>query len=95
MTHRDLQAALAIFGLGERASIKEIKSRHRELVKWHHPDAGASEPERIREINAAYRVLVTYLESYLYSFTEEEFYRQYPEQRLQQQFGSDPLWGKG
>jgi curved DNA-binding protein CbpA len=95
MTREELQAALTIFALGERATMKEIKARHRELVKQYHPDAGAADPERIREVNAAYQVLLAYLESYLFSFNEEEFYRQNPEQRLQRQFGSDPLWGKG
>jgi DnaJ-class molecular chaperone len=95
MTHEKLQAALLIFGLGERATRKEIKARHRKLVKRHHPDAGAANPERIREVNAAFQVLLAYLESYRYSFSEEEFYRQNPQQRLQRQFGSDPLWGKG
>jgi DnaJ-class molecular chaperone len=95
MTREELQAALSIFALGERATMKEIKVRYRELVKRYHPDAGAGDPDRIREVNAAYRVLLAYVESYLFSFTEEEFYRQNPEQRLQQQFGSDPLWGKG
>jgi DnaJ-class molecular chaperone len=95
MTREELQAALSLFALGERATMKEIKARHRELVKRYHPDAGAADPERIREVNAAYQVLLAYVESYLFSFTEKEFYRQNPEQRLQQQFGSDPLWGKG
>ena len=40
MTYRELQLALAVFGLEERASLSQIKGRHRELVKRHHPDAG-------------------------------------------------------
>ncbi|WP_041245520.1 hypothetical protein [Geotalea uraniireducens] len=31
MTFAELQASLLVFGLGERATLKEIKIRHREL----------------------------------------------------------------
>jgi len=96
MNHQELQAALLVFGLGDRASLKEIKARHRQLVKQHHPDAGAAaEAEPIREINAAYRIILAYLDQYRFSFSEEEFLQQNPEARLQRQFGHDPLWGKG
>ena len=38
MTYRELQDALETFGLGERATLKEVKARHRALAKAHHPD---------------------------------------------------------
>jgi curved DNA-binding protein CbpA len=95
MTYADLQEALRTLGLGERASLKEIKARHRELVKRHHPDTGnAADPERIRQINAAYRLLLDYVGDYRFSFAEEEFYTQCPEARIWMQFADDPLWGK-
>jgi DnaJ-class molecular chaperone len=87
MTYVQLQEALRILELGERASMKEIKARHRALVKRHHPDAGATtEPEVIRQINAAYRILQDYLSEYRFSFAEHEFYEQNPEERFRQQF---------
>ena len=95
MTYADLRAALTVFGLSDRATLKEIKIRHRELVKRHHPDAGAGNPANIREVNAAYGVLREYVESYRFSFAEEEFYEQNPEERIRRQFMDDPLWGKG
>lgn len=96
MTYAELQTALTVFELGDRASLKEIKMRHRELVKRHHPDAGVSgSPDIIRNVNAAYKVLVDYVQSYRFSFTEEEFYEQDPEERLRRQFMDDPMWGKG
>ncbi len=96
MTYADLQKALQILGLRERATLMEIKSRHRELVKRHHPDSGeAGDQEMIREVNAAYRLLQDYVSEYSFSFAEEEFYEQNPEERMRQQFMNDPLWGKG
>lgn len=65
MTYDDLQEALRTLGLGDRAGLKEIKARHRELVKRYHPDAGnMADPERIRRINAAYRILADYVGAY-------------------------------
>lgn len=96
MTYQELTAALKVFGLGERATLKEIKSRHRELVKRYHPDAGSAEdPGTIRKINAAYRVLIDYVAEYRFSFAEDEFYEQNPDERLLRQFMDDALWGKG
>jgi DnaJ-class molecular chaperone len=95
MTYHDLRNALEIFGLSGRATLREIKGRHRELVKRHHPDRGGeAEPERIRLINAAHKVLMEYCEGYAFSFEEAEFYRQNPEERLRVQFADDPLWGR-
>ena len=95
MTYAELQEALRILGIRERSTISEIKFRHRELVKRYHPDAGnADGQEAIRQINAAHRVLLDYIEEYRLSFTEEEFYEQNPEERIRQQFMNNPLWGK-
>lgn len=40
MTYADLQESLQVLGLSKRATLKDIKARHRELVKRHHPDTG-------------------------------------------------------
>ncbi|MEJ2202020.1 MAG: J domain-containing protein [Desulfuromonadaceae bacterium] len=94
MTYRELQRALEILGLPERASLKEIKYRHRKLVKRHHPDRHPEEtPERIREINAAYERVRAYCAEYRFCFSQEEFYEQNPEERLRRQFSQDPVWG--
>lgn len=96
MTYADLQNALHILGLRDRATLGEIKGRHRELVKRHHPDTGKSgDPETIRSVNEAYRLLLGYVSEYRFSFAESEFYEQNPEERIRQQFMTDPLWGKG
>lgn len=95
MTYADLQEAIRVLEVGDRATIREIKSRHRELVKRHHPDTGnTAEPEMIRQVNAAYRVLLDYVSGYSFSFAEDEFYEQNPEERIRMQFADDPLWGR-
>lgn len=95
MTFEELRKAREIFGLSERATLKQVKGRHRELVKRYHPDKGGeSDPERIRLVNAACKVLLEYCENYVFSFGEEEFYEQNPEEQLRRQFADDPLWGR-
>lgn len=96
MTFADLQKSLEILGLYDRVTMKQIKSRHRELVKRYHPDVGNDDDgEKIKSINAAFRVISDYLESYRFSFSEEEFYIQNPEERMRRQFMDDALWGGG
>jgi hypothetical protein len=94
MTYDDLQQALTVFDLPRRATLRQIKSRHRELVRRYHPDGGEShDPELIRAINAAYKVILGYVENYRFSFAEEEFYEQNPDEQLRRQFADAPLWG--
>lgn len=94
LTFDQLQQALQVFGLSERATLEEIKFRHRQLVKQHHPDHNPlRDPEGIRRVNAAYRVLSTYCRGYRFSFSREEFLEQHPEERLREQFSGDPVWG--
>lgn len=94
MTYTELRDALETFKLSDRATLCEIKSRHRELVKLHHPDCGApTEPGLISRINASYAVLLAYVNNYRFSFAEDEFYIQNPDEQLSRRF-ADPLWGE-
>ena len=96
MTYAELQEALKVLGLRERCTGREIKTRHRELAKRYHPDSGGDPAsEQIRQINGAYRIITDYLGAYCYSFSEEEFYNQNPEEQLRRQFMDSPLWGGG
>lgn len=95
MTFAELREALAVFGLDDRATLREIRARHRDLVKQHHPDAGGKgSGDRIRKINAANKVIMEYVASYRFSFAEDEFYEQNPEERIRRQFMDDPVWGR-
>lgn len=96
MTHEKLRSAIRIFGLGERATLEEIKARYRELAKRHHPDGGVSDDAgEIYRVIEANRVIMEYVDSYRYCFSEREYLDQYPEERLRRQFMADPLWGRG
>jgi DnaJ-class molecular chaperone len=95
MTYGELQQALNVLGLGEQASLQEIKARHRQLAKAYHPDAGnATDGEAIRNLNEAYKLLLDYIRHYRFGFDEETFYEQCPEERIRRQYEEDPVWGR-
>jgi len=96
MTYNDLKTSLAIFGFNERdqLTLAQVKRRHRELVKSSHPDVTPDAVDQnMQRINAAAALLFAYLHAYRFSFSEEEFYRQNPDERLRMQFANDPVWG--
>jgi len=95
MTYEDLLAALAEFDLPEKVTLKKIRARHRQLVRRYHPDKGASpDNEKIRRINAAYKILNEYVSQYNFDFSKEVFFDHYPEERLREQFYDVGLWGE-
>jgi len=96
MRYPELQAALAEFDCAERLSLSQLKERYRRLVRSYHPDhGGASDPEKIRQVNEAYRILRAYFHEYQFDCSHAEFLEQYPEERLREQFAFDSLWGGG
>ena len=98
MTHKDLLEAIEVLGLPKQSSLKEIKRCHHTLVKQHHPDSdgkGDGNPDTIRKINAAYKLLRSYCDNYRFSFDHDTFLLQNPEERIREQFYNDPIWGGG
>ena len=95
MSYDDLVEALKIFGLNDHATLAEIRTRHRQLVKSHHPDRCGEDSEEIRRINRAYQLLRDYCSNYRYTFSLEEYLQQNPEERMRRQFYDDPVWGGG
>lgn len=95
MTYAELKEALYLFGFHENdlLTIKRIKQRHRNLVRKAHPDLHQqADPARIRQLNESARIIMEYVNAYRFSFTQQEFYRQIPEEHLRHQFSWDPVW---
>jgi hypothetical protein len=93
MTHAELKTALTVFGFSEhdQLTMAQIKHRHRELSRKHHPDL-QGEAHHMQNLNNAASILMSYLQSYRFSFSEDEFYCQNPDELLRLQFATDP-WG--
>jgi len=93
MTFEELDQARRLLGLSERATLSEIKARHRLLAKRFHPDRGeGGDAEQMRRVSAAYRLLKEYCSDYRFSLSREEFFEQNPEERLREQFAQDAIW---
>jgi DnaJ-class molecular chaperone len=78
----EIDEARRLLGLGEAATLKEIKSAYRRLAHRHHPDkhivASEEDMERMKKLNRAYKVLMDYCTDYKYSFREKAVARTYP-----------------
>lgn len=99
-TYADLVAAKNLLGLQDRATRKEIRTAYARLLKRWHPDTHPEDREACGEMTAriveAYRIIVSYCETYQYSFAEEELRRHLSDEEWWlDRFGQDPLWGSG
>ena len=78
----DIDEARRLLGLGEAATMKEIKSAYRKLSHLHHPDKHGSTAEEsdlmMKKVNRAYKLLLNYCADHKYSFREEDIGRTYP-----------------
>ncbi|MBN2124052.1 MAG: J domain-containing protein [Deltaproteobacteria bacterium] len=68
--------ARELLELPERATLKQIRSNYRRLVRKWHPDRCTDDPEKSKEMTAriidAHRVIMDYCNHYRYSFSREE-----------------------
>lgn len=75
MTFEEVDAARNLLGLGEEATLSEVKAAHRQLAHQFHPDQHPGDPEiakRFEEITKAYRLLIDYYKEGPCSFREED-----------------------
>jgi DnaJ-class molecular chaperone len=103
MTSRSTQVireAVDILGITDNASLNDIHTRFRVLVKEWHPDVSQHDPDcshvtfiRIKE---AYDLLVDYGMNYELSFRAEDIRKgtDYDSKEFwMTHFGDDPIWG--
>ena len=74
---KEIDEARRLLGLGEVATLEEVKSVYRRLAHRHHPDkhsstAGEETEEMMKRLNSAYKLLTDYCSNYKYSFREED-----------------------
>lgn len=84
MNFNEIDEARRLLGLGETATLEEIKTAYRRLAHHHHPDKNSSTNEKSNEVmkklNWAYKVLMDYCNRYRYSFRQEDVAKVYPEE---------------
>ena len=76
----DINNARRTLGLGETATLDEIKVAYRRLSLKYHPDKCADGDrqeceEMFKKINKANEILMSYCSSYRYSFAEKDVKR--------------------
>jgi DnaJ-class molecular chaperone len=79
----EVDQARKVLGLGEAATLREIKRAYKTLAHRHHPDkhgsaAGEEAEGTMKRLNWAYKLLMDYCANYEYSFSEEDVARAYP-----------------
>lgn len=95
-----IEQASQVLGLGEKASLAEIKQAFHRLSKRHHPDTGHEENnEEMYRITAAYEVLSRYCHEFRFPLRrmdagEQELDIYDPEDWWQARFGQDPVWNE-
>ena len=105
MNAREWQAiekAREVLGLGERATLAEIKRAYHRQCKLYHPDAqgAGGDKERMYRITAAYELLLRYCTEYRFPLRPEEAEKEDldiydPEDWWQARFGPDTMWSGG
>ena len=73
----EIEKALNILSLPKLISREDVKTQYRFLAKKNHPDKGG-DAEKMEQLNMAYKLLITYIEEFRYTFDEEEVSKQFP-----------------
>ncbi len=72
-----IEEALEILELPKLITKEDIRKQYRFLAKKNHPDIGG-DAQKMERINAAYKLLMKYIEDFRYTFDEDEVNRQFP-----------------
>lgn len=86
-----IDRARRLLGLGEEASLGEIKRTYRELAKKFHPDKQKGDQKKMQEINQAYKDLLNYCERYRYPLSKERIKKEDRQSKLEERFKDDWL----
>jgi len=73
----EIEAALDILELPKLITKADLKKQYRFLSKKNHPDLGGNEVKQ-EQINFSYKLLMTYIEEFRYTFDEKEVSNQFP-----------------
>ena len=73
----EIEKALDILVLPKLISRAEVKRQYHFLAKKNHPDIGGNS-ENMEALNHAYKLLITYMEEFRYSFDTDEVSKQFP-----------------
>ena len=95
-----MTGARAVLGIGEEATLDEIKKVFHDLIRKWHPDKAGDDTrvhhDKSREILEAHKVIIDYCKDYKFSFSREAVSRYRSDEEFwRERFGNDPMWGPG
>lgn len=96
--YQKITEARKLLDLPERATLGEIKSNYRRLMRKWHPDHCTGDSEQCRrmaqKLSNAYTVILDYCNNYQYSFSRDEV-KNYlpPDEWWHDRFENDFIWG--
>ena len=95
-----IKEAADLLGLGEKASLAEIKKAYRYLSKKHHPDVLNSSKNKVEKVEMhnlteAYQLLLGYCSEYRFPLNPGENEQFEGDDWWFERFGGDHHWGKG
>lgn len=91
-------AAKTLLGLGDSATLAEIKKAYRRLSKKHHPDLAPDGEETdgqkiaMHDLTEAYKCLLEYCKDFRFPLMPGEDQPLEGEDWWMERFGDDPLW---
>ncbi len=96
--YQQINAARNVLELSERATMKEIKSNYRALIRKWHPDRCKANRGKCKEMTtkiiAAYGIIYDYCNNYKFSFSEEEVSNYLSaDEWWFERFGKNSFWG--
>jgi hypothetical protein len=96
----EIKAAAGLLGLGEKATLAEIKKAYRRLSKKHHPDVQEgskkiTENVAMHELSEAYKTLLHYCTQYCFPLVPGVNEQLEGDDWWLDRFGQDHHWGKG
>lgn len=77
MDYEEFEKAVDLFGILTGTS-KRVKTKIFKVVKKLHPDMPEGSDEKFQQLQESYELLNAYIDSFRYSFDEEEFKAQFP-----------------
>jgi preprotein translocase subunit Sec63 len=97
--YEEITKARQLLELPERATMEEIQSHYRRLLRKWHPDRCKQPKQECTEMTIriveAYRTIIDYCSNYKFCFSREEVGNHLSEEDWWfERFGMDAVWGK-